>query len=75
MTGVTTRYTFDSSADYEIPAEFENVLVGEVYYEFDGWYDNPDYNNEPIAVIPANTYDINCSKYYTKWSPVTTEAN
>ena len=33
------------------------------------------YSGEPVTVIPANSYDINNSKYYTKWSSVNIGAN
>ena len=68
LTGVTERVTFDTAQDYTMPAGDTNlVVVNGAYYKFDGWYASPDYIGEPVTVIPANTFDIANSKYYSKW--------
>ena len=72
LTGLTTRYTFDSSIDYTIPDSKELILVGDVYYKFDGWYSTPDCQEGTLVTeIPANTFDVNNSKYYSKWVETT----
>ena len=72
LTGLTTRYTFDSSIDYTIPDSKELILVGNVYYKFDGWYSTPDCQEGTLVTeIPANTFDVNNSKYYSKWVETT----
>ena len=72
LTGLTTRYTFDSSIDYTIPDSKELILVGDVYYKFDGWYSTPDCQEGTLVTqIPANTFDVNNSRYYSKWVKTT----
>ena len=76
LTGVSTRYTFDPSVDYTMPeGPAEQILIGDVYYKFDGWYDNAECEGAAVTEIKANTFDINNSKYYSKWSPVIEEVN
>jgi hypothetical protein len=48
------------------------LKVNDVYYRFDGWYDNAACEGEEITSIPANSYDANVSKYYSKWVKTTT---
>ena len=43
------------------------MYIDGVYYKFDGWYTSLDYTGEPVTVIPANTFDVANSKYYSKW--------
>lgn len=73
LTGLTTRYTFDPSIDYTMPEDSkELILVGDVYYKFDGWYSTPDCQEGTLVTeIPANTFDVNNSKYYSKWVETT----
>ncbi|MEE0963775.1 MAG: InlB B-repeat-containing protein, partial [Ruminococcus bromii] len=76
MTGVTTRYTFDPTVDYTMPeGPTEQILIGTVYYKFDGWYNNSQCEGTPVTVIPAYSFDVNNSKYYSKWAPVTEGVN
>ena len=75
-TGKAVRYTFDPTQDYTMPADSTSLMyIDGVYYKFDGWYTSLDYTGEPVTVIPANTFDIANSKYYSKWSPVTEGVN
>ena len=72
LTGVTTRYTFDYTEDFTMPeGSTELILDGDVYYKFDGWYNNAQCEGDPVTVIPANGFDINNSKYYSKWVKTT----
>ena len=76
LTGVTTRYTFDPTVDYTMPeGPTEQILIGTVYYKFDGWYNNSQCEGTPVTVIPAYSFDVNNSKYYSKWAPVTEGVN
>ena len=76
LTGVSTRSEFDPAVDYVMPeGPSELVKIGDVYYEFAGWYNDAECKGERITEIKANTFDINNSKYYSKWTPVTEEVN
>ena len=76
LTGVSTRYTFDPAVDYTMPeGPTELIKIGDVYYGFAGWYNNAKCEGEAVTVIKANEFDINNSKYYSKWVPVTVEEN
>ncbi len=72
LTGVTTRYTFDYTEDFTMPeGSTELILDGDVYYKFDGWYNNSQCEGDPVTVIPANGFDVNNSRYYSKWVETT----
>ena len=73
--GVSERVEINPEADYTLPADLEQVTIGDVTYEFGGWYTTPDCSGSPVTVILANTYNTNNSKFYSKWTPVVGEEN
>jgi hypothetical protein len=72
ITGVTTRYSFDPTADFQMPeGPNEFILVDGVYYAFEGWYSTPEMAEEDrVTVIYANTFNEDNNKYYSKWVPI-----
>ena len=73
LTGRSERYAFDITEGFVMPEGTTDLLkVNDVYYRFDGWYDNAACEGEEITSIPANSYDANVSKYYSKWVETTT---
>ena len=74
ITGLTTRYSFDPTADFQMPEGPEElILVDGVYYAFEGWYSTPEMAEEDrVTVIYANTFNEDNNKYYSKWVATTT---
>ena len=74
ITGLTTRYSFDPTADFQMPEGSEElILVDGVYYAFEGWYSTPELAEEDrVTVIYANTFNEDNNKYYSKWVATTT---